>query len=185
MYRKHACMYFSEVVIQYENASKTDISDPQVKKCHWLINLMFYTLKNGTKMFADHENLGVNFLILKIYWVFMEIWGKYYFPIMAPTKWPPFWPQGEIDVAPYPKTLTMTKGISVPSFMLVPQNACFFHISLGLMYVRRHAPYCDWWLSWQRPYALMIVARLCYIANLKHVLPSVHYNDVNMNICME
>ena len=102
------------------------------KNCHWLINLMFYTLENGTKMFADHENLGINFLILKIYWVFMEIWGKYHFPIMAPTKWPPFWPEGEIDVAPYPKTLTMTKGMSVPSFMLVPQNARFFHISLGL-----------------------------------------------------
>ena len=32
--------------------------------------------------------------------------------------------------------------------------------------------------------ALMIVSRLCYIAILKHVLPSVHYNDVNMNICI-
>ena len=84
-------------------------------------------------MFADHENLGINFLILKIYWVFMEIWGKYHFLIMAPTKWPPFWPEGEIDVAPYPKTFIMTKGMSVPSFMLVPQNARFFHISLGLL----------------------------------------------------
>ena len=32
--------------------------------------------------------------------------------------------------------------------------------------------------------ALMIVSRLCYIAILKHVLLSVHYNDTNMNICM-
>ena len=32
--------------------------------------------------------------------------------------------------------------------------------------------------------ALMIVSRLCYIATLKHVLPSVHFNDVNMNICI-
>ena len=40
-------------------------------------------------------------------------------------------------------------------------------------------PYCDWWLSWQRLNALMIVPRLCSIAILKHVLPSVHYNDVN------
>ena len=32
--------------------------------------------------------------------------------------------------------------------------------------------------------ALMIVAKLCYIAILKHVLPSVQYNDVNMNICI-
>ena len=67
----------------------------------------------------------------------MEIWGKYHFPIMAPTKWPPFWPEGEIDVALYPQTLIMTKGISVPSFMLVPQNARFFHISLGLSW--RHS----------------------------------------------
>ena len=32
--------------------------------------------------------------------------------------------------------------------------------------------------------ALMKVSRLCYIAILKHVLRSVHYNDVNMNICI-
>ena len=32
--------------------------------------------------------------------------------------------------------------------------------------------------------ALMIVSRLCYIAILKHVLLSVHYNDVDMNICI-
>ena len=134
MYRKHVCMSFSEVEMQCENASKTYIFLIHgCKNCNWLINLMFYTLENGTKMFADHENLGINFLILKIYWVFMEIWGKYHFPIMAPTKWPPFWPEGEIDVAPYPKTFTMTKGMSVPSFMLVPQNARFFHISLGLL----------------------------------------------------
>ena len=29
---------------------------------------------------------------------------------------------------------------------------------------------------------LMIVSRLCYIAILKHVLPSVHCNDANMNM---
>ena len=32
------------------------------------------------------------------------------------------------------------------------------------LYVRRHVPYCDWWLSWQRLNALMVVSRLCYIA---------------------
>ena len=32
--------------------------------------------------------------------------------------------------------------------------------------------------------ALMIVSRLCYIAILKHVLLSVHYSDVDMNICV-
>ena len=32
--------------------------------------------------------------------------------------------------------------------------------------------------------AFMIVSRLCYIAILKHVLPSVHYNDVNMIFCI-
>ena len=135
---QEACMhvFFWSGNTIWECIKNRHFCDPQVKKCHWLINLMFYTLKNGTKMFADHENLGVNFLILKIYWVFMEIWGKYYFPIMAPTKWPPFWPQGEIDVAPYPKTLTMTKGISVPSFMLVPQNACFFTYRLDYNQVR-------------------------------------------------
>ena len=50
------------------------------------------------------------------------------------------------------------------------------------LYVRRRVPYCDWWLSWQRLNALMIVSRLYYIATQKHVLPSVHYSDVNMNI---
>ena len=30
----------------------------------------------------------------------------------------------------------------------------------------------------------MIISRLYYIANQKHVLPSVHYSDVNMNICI-
>ena len=30
--------------------------------------------------------------------------------------------------------------------------------------------------------ALMIVSRLCYIAILKHVLPSVHCNYANMKI---
>ena len=29
--------------------------------------------------------------------------------------------------------------------------------------------------------ALLLVSRLCYIVILKHVLPSVHYADVNMN----
>ena len=131
MYRKHVCMYFSKWKCNVRMHKKTYIFVIHgCKNCHWFINLMFYTLENGTKIFADHENLGKNFLILKIYWVFMEIWGKYHFPIMAPTKWPPFWPEGEIDVAPYPKTLTMTKGMSVPSFMLVPQNARFFsHIA--------------------------------------------------------
>ena len=47
-----------------------------------------------------------------------------------------------------------------------------------------HVPYCDWWLSWQRLNALMIVSRLYHIAIQKHVLPSVHYSDVNMNICI-
>ena len=32
--------------------------------------------------------------------------------------------------------------------------------------------------------ALMIVSRPCYIAILKHVFPSIHYNDANMNICI-
>ena len=32
--------------------------------------------------------------------------------------------------------------------------------------------------------ALMIASRLCYIAIHEHVLPSVHYSDVNMNICI-
>ena len=50
--------------------------------------------------------------------------------------------------------------------------------------VRRHVPYCDWWLSWQRLNALMVVSRLYYSAIQKHVLPSVHYSDVNMNICI-
>ena len=52
------------------------------------------------------------------------------------------------------------------------------------LYVRRHVPYCDWWLSWQRLNALMIVSKFYYIAIQKHVLPSVHYSDVNMNICI-
>ena len=43
-----------------------------------------------------------------------------------------------------------------------------------------YVPYCDWWLSWQRHNSLMIFSRLCYIAILKHVLPSVHYNDANI-----
>ena len=30
----------------------------------------------------------------------------------------------------------------------------------------------------------MIVSRLYYIAIQKYVLPSVHYSDVNMNICI-
>ena len=141
MYRKHVCMYFSEVEMQCENASKTYIFVIHgCKNCYWLINLMFYTLENGTKMFADHENLSINFLILKIYWVFMEIWGKYHFPIMAQTKWPPFWPEDEIDVAPYTKTLTMTKGMSVPSFMLVPQNARFFTYRLDYIACEKCRP---------------------------------------------
>ena len=32
--------------------------------------------------------------------------------------------------------------------------------------------------------AMMIVSRLCYITILTYVLPSVHYNDVHMNICI-
>ena len=32
--------------------------------------------------------------------------------------------------------------------------------------------------------ALMIVSRFCYMAILKHVLPSGYYNDVYMNICI-
>ena len=32
--------------------------------------------------------------------------------------------------------------------------------------------------------ALVILYRLSCIAILKHVLPSVHYNDANMNICI-
>ena len=52
------------------------------------------------------------------------------------------------------------------------------------LYVRRHVPYCDWWLSWQRLNALMIVSKFYYIVIQKHVLPSVHYTDVNMNICI-
>ena len=52
------------------------------------------------------------------------------------------------------------------------------------LYVRRHVPYCDWWLSWQRLNALMIVSKFYYIAIQKHILPSVHYSDVNMNICI-
>ena len=31
---------------------------------------------------------------------------------------------------------------------------------------------------------LMLVSRLYYIAINKHVLSSVHYSDVNMNICI-
>ena len=70
----------------------------------------------------------------------MEIWGKYHFPIMAPTTWPPFWPEGEIDMAPYPKTLIMTKGMNVPSFMLVPQNARFFsHIAWTIHDMNKYA----------------------------------------------
>ena len=138
MYRKHVCMYFSEVEIQYKNASKTYIFVIHGRKIvtDWLI-WCFISLKMAPKIFADHENLGINFLILKIYWGFMEIWGKYHFPIMVPTKWPPFWPEGEIDVAPYPKTLIMTKRITVPSFMLVPQNARFFfsHIAWTILTV--------------------------------------------------
>ena len=38
--------------------------------------------------------------------------------------------------------------------------------------------------AWQRLNALMIVSRLYYIAIQKHVLPSVHYSDVNINICI-
>ena len=52
------------------------------------------------------------------------------------------------------------------------------------LYVRRHKIYCDWWLSWQRPNALMIVSKVYYIAIQKHLLPSVHHSDVNMNICI-
>ena len=56
---------------------------------------------------------------------------------------------------------------------------------LWIMIVRKASfTNCDWWLSWQRLNALMMISRLCYIANLKHVLPSVHCNDVNMNICI-
>ena len=32
--------------------------------------------------------------------------------------------------------------------------------------------------------ALIIVSRLYHIAILNHVLPSVHYNHVNMNLCI-
>ena len=31
---------------------------------------------------------------------------------------------------------------------------------------------------------LMVVARLYYVAILKQVLPSIHCNDANMNICI-
>ena len=40
------------------------------KNCHWLINLMLYTLENDTKMFADHENLGINFFNIEDIWSF-------------------------------------------------------------------------------------------------------------------
>ena len=43
-----------------------------------------------------------------------------------------------------------------------------------------YVPYCDRCLSWQRHNSLIIFSRLCYIAILKHVLPSVHYNDANI-----
>ena len=33
-------------------------------------------------------------------------------------------------------------------------------------------------------WALTIVSRLYHIAIMNRVLPSVHYNDVNMNICI-
>ena len=33
-------------------------------------------------------------------------------------------------------------------------------------------------------WALMISLQIVYIAILKHLLTSVHYNDANMNICI-
>ena len=51
-------------------------------------------------------------------------------------------------------------------------------------YVKRHESYCDGGYRDIGFKALMIVSILCYIAILKHGLPSVLYNDVKMNICI-
>ena len=88
--------------------------------------------------------------------------------------------QGPIDISRLYKTMSIFPGFSVLDAP-VWFNVLFYELWL---YVRRHVPYCDCWLSWQRLNALMIVSRLYYIAIQKHVLSSVHYSDVNMNICI-
>ena len=73
----------------------------------------------------------------------------------------------------------------LPGLGVLDAPICFniFFYELRL-YVRRHIIYCDWWLSWQWPNALMIVSKVYQIAIQKHLLPSVHYSDVNVNICI-
>ena len=132
MYRSHVCKVFLRWKYNRTMHQKPAFCASREWNCQLMNHLMFHTLLNGTSMFVDYENLGINVLISKICWIFKEIWQKYYFPLMASTKWPPFCPQGETCMAPYLKLLAMTKGIIVASFMLVPQNARFFHISLGL-----------------------------------------------------
>ena len=119
MYRKHACKIFLK-----SKYNRTKHQKPAfcTWNCQLIIHLMFKKLLNGTSMFVDHENLGIDILISEMCWIFKKIWQKYYFPVMASTKWPP-----------YLKSLAMTKGIILPNFMLVPQNARFFTYRLDYL----------------------------------------------------
>ena len=136
IYRKHICKVFSWNGKTIDQCIKNPSFCASLAwNCQWMIHLMFYTLSNGTNMFVDHENLGRDVLISQICWIYKEKWQKYYFPVMASTKWPPFCPKGETCMAPYLKSLAMIKGIIIPNFMLVPQNASFFIYRLD--YVRQ------------------------------------------------
>ena len=132
MYRSHVCKVFLKWKYNRTMHQKPAFCASWEWNCQLMIHFMFYALLNGTSMFVDHENLGIDILISKMCWIFMEMRQKYYFPVMASTKWPPFCPHGKSCVAPYLKSLAMTKDTILPSFMLVPRNAWFFHISLGL-----------------------------------------------------
>ena len=130
-----------------------------------LFRVMAWRLFGARPMFWTTDGM----LIKRSFQIFGETWNKI----------KQFYPRYTFRYVMY-KTMSIFTG---PRCVRRTHLFQYYFYELWL-YVRRHIIYCDWWLSWQRLNALMIVSKVYYIAIQKHLLPSVHYSDVNVNICI-